>query len=817
MSIKRSLLALVVSVVVFTGCNGGSAVTVTQLSPGAECAAGGVKLETSGKDPQIICNGTTGTNGSNGTNGTNGTNGASGTQTLLSETVLPVGDARCANGGTLVQTGLDNGGDGGVANDGVLEAGEVTASTPVCNGDTGARPGSVTPPTGAVGTDTIKVNGGAAAAGQAGGGGEFYAAIYGGTNGGHVKAFTTGHVDATFTVPTLPTPNYGSAPLTISTDTVAVQATSPSGLDAGTVFTYQGRLEVALADGGATAVTGLSVAAGATLTLSDSINLDNSLTNAGTIKIPAGSEFDINCDQYVSTAGSKLLGRGDDAAGTTSATSGAYIYLSTNGDIINQGSVDFSGGKGPNGASGGAFQFSAYGKVYNTGNLVALGGEGLTGTGANGGNITVRANYGVYNSGALDASGGRGAGTVGGSGGTVELQSRNAPGPVQNSGALTSNGGDAAAAQGNAGQGGYIELYAYSAPLLTSGVLTARGGSADLGSRGGRIYVEESSGGGGPINGSNLAPSGNVWVSGAIDASGGAGFNGGSGGSAPGYQGGRGGYIEVSMDAYYNPNGAELALFGYASIAANGADGLSGGTGGSVYLEQGNGDSNTFGGAVINNVALSAAGGAGSTEVLTDGGVNYGGSGGDIYLETQRSYYTNTSSFEQLVNTGALDVSGATGGVGGNAGSIYLWGLQGASTTGAIKATGGVGTQIRSGNSGSISCAAQNGPTTFGSTVSAVGPNSAHSDAGGGGYVALQGTIVHLTVPLDLHGGDGDTLVNGTGGFGGALEAWSLAGATDLAITAPAGINVKHGTGVFPGSLGSVMVDGVSVTGNWTY
>jgi hypothetical protein len=815
MSIKRSLLSLVVSVVVFTGCNNGSTVTVTQLSPGAECAAGGVKIETTGKDAQIICNGASGTNGTNGTNGTSGNTGANGAQTLLSETTLPQGDTHCPGGGTLVQSGLDNGGDGGVANDGILEPGEVTASTPVCNGDTGARPGSLTPPAGAAGTDTINLNGGVASVGIAGTGGSFYASINGGTNGGHVKAFTTGHVDATFTVPTPGPAVYGPVGLTLSADLEVPMADGlPSGFDAGTVFLVNNALGIAQDDGGVSYVTGLNVTAGTTVTLSSGFSMNNALTNAGTLKFPPGSEVSISCDQYVGAAGSKLLGRGVDGSGTTSATRGASLYLSTNSALINQGSADFSGGSGTDGAPGGYLQFNAYGKLYNTGNLVVLGGEGTTGNGASGGGLDLRANYGVYNSGALDVSGGRGAGSVGGSAGYVQLQ-LNQSGPVFNTGAISANGGDATQADGRAGNGGTIAMYPSAGSLLTSGALTAHGGAADVGGPGGSIHLEEQNGGSSPIYGSGLLPSGNVWVSGSLDASGGAGFNGGSGYSAPGHSGGTGGTIQVTL-ATSNPNGAELAFFGYASISANGASGETGGAGGQLRLMQGDDWSNTFGGAIINNVALSAAGGAGTTTALTDGGVPTGGNGGRIYLQTQQNYYSNSDSFEQVINTGNLDVSGATGNGGGSAGGVYIFGLEGVSTTSTLKASGGVGTLGTSGRGGDLEIAAQNGPTTLGGTVTATGASSTKGDGGKGGYLGLQGSVVHLTTAVDLHAGDGEP-VAGSGGAGGYFEAWSLAGATDVSVTAPAGINVKPGTGFYAGRTGEVLVDGLVVTSNWTH
>ena len=54
--------------------------------------------------------------------------------TLLLVTPLMAGDPHCTYGGTEYQTGLDNGANGGVAGDGILESGEVTQTSYMCLG-----------------------------------------------------------------------------------------------------------------------------------------------------------------------------------------------------------------------------------------------------------------------------------------------------------------------------------------------------------------------------------------------------------------------------------------------------------------------------------------------------------------------------------------------------------------------------------------------------------------------------------------------------------------------------------------------------------
>jgi hypothetical protein len=68
-----------------------------------------------------------------GAPGTNGTNGFS---TLIKQTPEAPG-ANCANGGTKIQSGLDNGAGGGTAHDGTLQSGEVSATGYACNGAPG--------------------------------------------------------------------------------------------------------------------------------------------------------------------------------------------------------------------------------------------------------------------------------------------------------------------------------------------------------------------------------------------------------------------------------------------------------------------------------------------------------------------------------------------------------------------------------------------------------------------------------------------------------------------------------------------------------
>ena len=115
------------------GTNGQSAlISVVNEPPGANCPYGGYKLnvglDTNNNgvlDPSEITSSDYICNGANGTNGTNGTNGFNSLVSIVSE---PSG-SNCEYGGLKVSSGLDNGTNGGIANDGILQPGEVTSTT----------------------------------------------------------------------------------------------------------------------------------------------------------------------------------------------------------------------------------------------------------------------------------------------------------------------------------------------------------------------------------------------------------------------------------------------------------------------------------------------------------------------------------------------------------------------------------------------------------------------------------------------------------------------------------------------------------------
>lgn|GEM_PF-886775 len=88
-----------------------------------------------GADGQNGADGADGADGQNGADGQDGADGQNGVTSLVNISAAPAN--LCANGGQLIETGLDNGDGNGTANNGTLEADEVDATSAVCNGTNG--------------------------------------------------------------------------------------------------------------------------------------------------------------------------------------------------------------------------------------------------------------------------------------------------------------------------------------------------------------------------------------------------------------------------------------------------------------------------------------------------------------------------------------------------------------------------------------------------------------------------------------------------------------------------------------------------------
>ena len=116
------------------GMDGMSALAVTTTEPaGSNCADGGLMIEV-GVDGNG--NGALDSNEVSYTeyvcNGADGANGSASPNTMLTSISAPTLQA-CSSGGRIIEQGLDNGDGGGTSQNGVLEQGEVDYTTTYCS------------------------------------------------------------------------------------------------------------------------------------------------------------------------------------------------------------------------------------------------------------------------------------------------------------------------------------------------------------------------------------------------------------------------------------------------------------------------------------------------------------------------------------------------------------------------------------------------------------------------------------------------------------------------------------------------------------
>lgn len=773
--------------------------TLERLDPGAECPNGGVRLTVPGKAPQVVCdgaNGANGTNGTNGTDGTDGTNGANGDagvsgtngqQSLVRQVTIAPGDVRCPTGGVEVQSGLDT------SNDGTLDAGEVTSRTVVCNGNTGAVLGSTTPPAGDAGTATIKVNGGlGTATGSLGGNaGSVALTIASGSNGGHLKVWTTGRVDATQVVPTVPAVDPGALLLDVTADLTVEVTSDPFSLDAGTFYVSGGGLfRTTGPSSQPRPVTSLRVASGATLTLpSSGYTFSSGCRVEGTLSFVAGqsSSASVSCADLGFAASSQVR-----AAGVSS------LQFSTfGGDLVARGTMDLSGNTNGGPAS---LDLRAAQSLYAVGTIRTNGSA----VSPNAASIRFGAGNDIVLAGTIEARGADVAWTTlsatGGAGGQLTVDQYypftfGRLGEFRSTATIALQGGNVTgdlatcASYCLGGSGGFFSASAATAFL--DGSIDVRGGTAYLGGAGGRVDV-------------SIAPSAtpanalsSLLSSASLDASGGDGATGGTGG-------------QVNLTLANPSAGGELVLLGYAAIEANGRFGNQGGGGGLISLSQRSASGETTG-AVINTVPLSAVGGEGSNSV--------GGGGGNITLETVVYSAKPFVTWETVTNSGALTFTGGRGTSGGMGGNVSLNGFFGVTSTGTITGTGGAGTTSGGGRGGDVSLR-----STRGEVINSTGITVSGGVSGGGpapipgqaGFIDMLAEHVSNAGGLVARGGAADP-TTGTGGPGGVVRLSSQVTPTTITAPKPAGIDVRGGAAATAGVAGLVMIDGFLDTRGWTF
>jgi hypothetical protein len=810
-------VAAALSTLLALGCSG-SSVTIATLAVGSpQCPYGGQQITQSGKTPINVCAGPDG--------------GIPPVyQTLVNQVPLAAGDTHCPNGGVELESGLDNGSGGGVANDGILQPGEVTSTEYVCNGSTnGATPGSVTPPPGSPGSNVLTANGGTTTiTGNGGAAGNLTIEMAYGSNGGNVMVFATGSADAGFTLPAAPAGDFGSNPVNISgTVTIAVQASATPALALGTPFVYAGVLYTLGASGGVPA-TGLSVAASSIVTFQPaagatgmSVSVPGSCHNLGTIQTSVTTtspavitSLGMSCGDFYGAPGSAIDLHG--LNGTAGMTGGTLQIQINNGSFWNEGSIVTSGGSGAPGGTAGAVYLSGYNFSYNTGTITAAGGSAAAGSSGGAGNVVrLSTTWGsLYNRGAINTTGAKGF-VAGGWGGGIVLSSGET---LINTAGLTSSGGsvDSTCPSGcTGGTAGGINLYAVTGALTNTGTLTARGGdnSAGQGTSGGGssilLQIAEA-----PSKvGNYVMPDQNLIVDASMDTSGG---NGAQGGNA-------GGITIQQTNNTYAPNGEQVILYGVSQISAKGGlggGGLStGGNGGTVgiYNSYGVVDATTNyvgGGNVVNYAAIDVSGGDNS------GASFVGGSGGGVTLQTNNKYFAPDVP-ERVINAGNITANGGCASAYcGSGGSLSFYGRDGASNTGKLSLMGGSNAASSSfgGACGSASFEADNGPLLMGGSLN-VSAGSATS-TGGSCTVSptlslIGGTGTTLTGQLAANGGSGNGA--GFGGNAGNIVIYAQTGVTTITGETAADISVLPGGGGTPGTAGSVRIDGQLVTSAWTH
>jgi hypothetical protein len=699
-------------------------------------------------------------------------------------------------------------------------------------------------------SNTFVANGGNAttsgSGNNGGNGGSIAFGYFGGPDSyplfGDVSVTQSGTLDTSFTVPAV-TPTYGAKVLTISSNTTAtLVASSPCAGAAGPVYLYSNSPNLYYCDAtnGETQATDLIVQSGATLTLpgnyatqagdygggtsSAQISLSNTVTINGTVNaVAAGVQLSI-------VAQGNLLQIGANGLVTTKSstvgTDGSYIYLYSGGVAINQGTIDTSGNSATvaatDGSNGGGVDFEADTYLYNTGSILAKGGASTYGNGGKGRHIHLYAYSADLNSsGTIDNSGGNGA-LAGGNGGyNIKLYggadyyggtyNYGGVGNLIVGGSVLSNGGNGGT--GNGGSGGYIDSESYGGKLWSNPTVSLNGGSstAAIGGSGGEYdlygapYAEGPSG----------AESNGIILSGSINLSGGNGATGG----------GDGGYLYFENDLDYNgyegdaygllPSPA-AAIVGMSSLTMNGGTGDTGGTGGFYYIfsfpyYSENMDTDVFGGLTLNQVPVSATGGAGTTTGGAGGGVLLNA----LYIFTDFEIYYDYFGPFAIISTSAttgnlagINVSGGTGATGGEGGVAWMAGLGTLVNTGAINANGGAGTSSGGNGYGFGGGEAPWGAVAFMSLFDVVNSGNITASGGNGGATGGYGGGVYLSAggqtqnsaTIAATGGNGTT----TGGAGGGIfmDSYEL-GPT---IANLSGLSVAGGTGPTPGTNGTINI-----------
>ena len=670
---------------------------------------------------------------------------------------------------------------------------------------------------------TINTSGGLGGANTGSGGSGNDVQLYKQSGTGDAEIRTSGSADASFTAST-PDGNLGSNPLNITTDTsIAVVTDEPA---AGTPYLVANSSTLRISDGNGTlndenAVTGISVASGATLTLSLNYNtatrsyiyFNGDVVNNGSITTEDASATSrgnlyFSMSSYIGSTGSAI-----NTAGTGDGQNGGYVAINANYSIYNHSNILTRGNDSTasNAGDGGYVSLNANYIVQNTGDISSRGGDAASGNAGSGGYINLHGGYGnCFNSGDLTSIGGNGE--FGGNGNYVSLEAN--PGKLLNSGNIDTHGGNST--NSNGATAGAISMNASGGQLVNSGNLTASGGdsteSASNGGNGNQISLYIGTGG---ID--STRPAGDMMVSGNMDNSGGDAVASGSG------NGGNGASITASIESNGYPSNASIMLLGYTDIDTSGGDGNYGGVAGNFGIQNDYIPANSTylpGGNVVNEANVNAHGGnVVATAVTTPAN---GGNGGNYNLETDYNYGYLVPELELATNSGNIDLSGgdsleSTSNNSGRSGSFWLWGYNGATNSGTVTANGGNDAGTDGGTTGygnyasDVQMFAELGEVNNSGNLINNGGNGEYR----GGYtngISLYGATVSNTGNLTSNGGNADAnLASSRGGNGGYIELYSPEGVTGVSNSG----TVSHldGTGTITYEVGMFISGGVCISG----
>jgi hypothetical protein len=532
--------------------------------------------------------------------------------------------------------------DGGPGGDGPSGGGGA-------NGDTGAgsRTGALYPPWTELAMPAVSVQGGSATA--PGGVGQ---------PGGEVHLLAQGDITLDSGLTPVPTPDVPAAPgdaTKVDADALAADVSVGGSV----------RLVGKLMSGGSDAVR--------TITSGGDIFVEGTLRSADLGGARQGLTLTASGTVYVA-------GAIDSSGAASSGQSGGALTI-TASRVVVTGKLLSSGGSGSAaGGPAGAITIQVTESMISTGTIESFGGVAEDAGPATGGaaaDLAIKAGGDVMLAGAIRIRGGAatssgGAGATGGAAATLRID---ADGAVTLGGTVDARGGLAiamsGAAAGGAAGGVLVGDKARPTQLSILVPVTATGGDGDMaGGAGGKITPEPGTGNlsvatvidvsggsslsapgaGGLVTGGPQAEgTGGVFVTGAINASGGSIRKGGVG------NGGDAGRVDFEIIPTLGP--VTIAASGKITVdgGSSGGAGIAGG-GGHVWLFSKDADVTLAG-------KISARGG----NAPDDGGT--GGLGGMVYFFTDNNHNALNSTLGNLLvdTTGVIDASGGDGTIGGSA------------------------------------------------------------------------------------------------------------------------------------------------------